>query len=208
MRVSLRYLLAGCVLAAVVSRAETQTWTSADGRTIEGEFVRMFGSSVTVKRPNGLTASFQLSSLDEASREQAKRLAEAAKDAPAKSGGALAGGSKQSTLKLSSAKASGIPSEAEIKAFITEYKETPASDESTEFFANFSVPALKPDEIKDFQRKKKVPYRVTIELCKAKIVDGKKRSVRMDGQGYVVVLNEAGDLIDRQRESLGKLCPS
>jgi hypothetical protein len=190
-------------LAAVVSRAETQTWTSADGRTIEGEFVRLFGSSVTVKRPNGMTASFQLSSLDEASREQAKRLAEAAK-----SGGAMAGASKQSTLKLSSAKASGIPSEEEIKAFITEYKETPTSDESTEFFANFSVPALKPDEIKDFQRKKKVPYRVTIELCKAKIVDGKKRFVRMDGQGFMVVLNEAGDVIDRQRESLGKLCPS
>jgi hypothetical protein len=63
------------VLAAVVGHAETQTWTATNGRSIEGDFVRLFGSTVTIKRPNGMQISVQLSSLDEKSREQAKALA-------------------------------------------------------------------------------------------------------------------------------------
>jgi hypothetical protein len=91
---------------------------------------------------------------------------------------------------------------------LTEFKETPTSDETVEFYANLSVPPLKPDDLRSFTRKKKVPYRVTVELSKVKMVDGKRKSMRMDGQGYFVLLNEAGDVVDRQREALGKLCPS
>lgn len=215
MRLLWTHIVAGCVLAVGSARAEMQTWTSADGRTIEAEFVRLFGSSVTVKRANGMTASIPLTSLNEASREQATRLAGETKAVPVKEVSAQAAEAKPSTtpkpstmLKLSTAKASGIPSEEEIKAFLTEYKETPSSEETYEFSASFSAPTLKPEEIKDLQRKKKVPYRLTVELCKTKQVDGKKKSVRLEGQSAFVVLNEAGDVIDRQRESLGKMCPS
>jgi len=209
MRVFLGQIVTGCILLAGVTRAEMQTWTSADGRTIQAEFVRVFGTSVTLKRADGATVSCQMASLNEASREQAKQLAEASK-AGAVNGAGLeqAPASKPSTLKLSSVKASGIPSDEEIKAFLTEYKETPTSDETLEFYANFSVPSLKPDDLKSFTRKKKVPYRITMDLSKVKMVDGKRKSLRMDGQGYFVLLNEAGDVVDRQRESLGKLCPS
>lgn len=198
MRSSYIHILFMVTLLAGVSGAEMQTWTSADGRTIEGEFVRLFGTSVTLKRANGTTVSCQLAALNETSREQAKQLAGA-------NGGTAA---KPSALKLSSVKASGIPSDEEIKAFLTEFKETPTSDETVEFYANLSVPPLKPDDLRSFTRKKKVPYRVTVELNKVKMVDGKRKSMRMDGQGYFVLLNEAGDVVDRQREALGKLCPS
>jgi hypothetical protein len=208
MRFPFGHLLSGLVLIAVGSRADVQTWTSVDGRTVEGEFVRLFGSSVTIKRANGATVSCMLTSLNEASREQAKQLAEAAKAAPAKNGVAQATGAKPGAAGLSALKPSGIPTEEEIKAFLTEYKETPHSPEAIEFTANFSVPFLKPDDVRAFTKKKKVPYRITVELNKVKLVDGKEKRLRMDGQAFIVVLNEAGEVVDREREALGKLCPS
>jgi hypothetical protein len=62
--------------------------------------------------------------------------------------------------------------------------------------------------LRSYAKKTKVPYRVTLELMKVKMVDGKRKFLRMDGQGYLVILNEANDVVDRKREALGKLCPS
>lgn len=203
MKLSYRHTLLGVALMAGLSAAEMQSWTSVDGKSVEGEFVRCFGNTVTLKRANGTNFSVMISSLSEQSRQEAKRLAQAAKAPTSK-----ALGVKPATLTLSSSKDSGVPSDEEIKAFLTEYQATPNSDEVTQFNANFSVPTLKPDQVHDYARKSKVPFRVTLDLLKSKTVDGKKRFTRMEGQGYIVVLNEAGDVVDRKREALGKLCPS
>lgn len=194
-----KYAWMVCVLVAAIGRAETQTWTTSDGRAVEGEFVRLFGNTVAVKRPNGVQVSLPLSSLNEKSREQAKLLA----SQPKAKGASASGG-----FRASPAKASGIPTEAEIAAFLTEYKESPNSPETFELMASFEAPRLKPDQIKDYARKGKVPYRLTVTLYKTKEVDGRKQYQRQDGTGCFVVMNAAGDVIDRQRESLGKLCPS
>jgi hypothetical protein len=208
MRLTCCHIAAGFALLVGGSNAEMQTWTSADGRAIEGEFVRLFGNAVTIKRANGTTVNCQLSSLNEASRQQAKQSAEAAKAATVKKAAVPVFGAKPNGLALSPLKASGVPTEEEIKAFVTEYKETPNSDESYEFTARFSVPSLLPADLRSFAKKKKIPYRVTVELNKTKTVDGKKRTLRVDGQAFLVLMNEAGEVVDRQREALGKLCPS
>ena len=210
MRLTVYHILAGFSLIAGASCADVQTWTSVDGRrTIEGQFVSLFGSSVTIKRADGKTVTCQLTSLNEDSRVQAKRLADEAKSAP-KSVAASASPAepKKGLSKLTASKASGIPTEEEIKGFLTEYKETPSSEEGMELQTSFVMPKLKPDQLKDYQRKKKIPFQVTVTLYKTKMEGGKKKFQRLDGQGCFAVFNEAGEVVDRQRESLGKLCPS
>ena len=40
------------------------------------------------------------------------------------------------------------------------------------------------------------------------MIGGKMRSVTMEGNGYIVVLNEQGEVVASKRENLAKLCPS
>lgn len=54
----------------------------------------------------------------------------------------------------------------------------------------------------------KIPFRVTASLYKSKMVGGKSRSTRMEGSGYIVILDETGAVVDSKRENLAKLCPS
>lgn len=196
MNLLFRHIGLFCLSVVAVGHAETQTWTVTDGRSIEGEFVRLFGSTVTIKRSNGMQVSVPLTALDEKSREQATILA------------AQGGSGKTGGFRASASKASGVPTEAEIAAFLTEYKEKPNDPEAYEFVASFEAPRLRPDQIKEYARKGKVPYRLTITLYKTKEINGRKQYQRQDGTGCFVVLDQTGGVVDRQRESLGKLCPS
>lgn len=208
-RLKLGYAVLACCLFACGLCAEVLTWRSTNGQSVEAEFVKLSGQMVTLKRADGVTVNVRLLALDADSQSQARRLAS---DARSAGGDATTGdGAKENKPTLGSlakAKASGIPSDEEIKNFLTTYKESPTSAETYEFSARFSVPALKPDDIKSFTRKKKIPFRLTVELERVKMVDGKRRSVLVNGDARFVVLSEAGDVIDRQREALGKLCPS
>ena len=204
-------LLSVFVLFACGLQAETQAWRSVKGSSVQAEFVRLSGSSVVLKREDGTTINVAMSALDEASQSQAKRLAgDTAEASPAGTAQpkAVPEEKKLTLSSMSRSKASGVPTDEEIRQFLTEYKETPTSDEAYEFEASFAVPSLTPDEVRAYGRKKKIPYRLTVTLYRTKVINGQKRYARMDGTGNFIVLSEAGDVVDRQREALGKLCPS
>jgi len=102
----------------------------------------------------------------------------------------------------------GIPSEEEIKAFLTTYKES--ETEAIHVSASFTVPRLAPDALKRYERSGKVPYRVTFELLKSRNVNGEMRNTGRitDGRVTVAILDENGALVKRAQESLLNLCPS
>lgn len=52
--------------------APMQTWTSADGKTIQASFVRLEGENVVIKRSDGIVFTLPLSRLSPESQEQAK----------------------------------------------------------------------------------------------------------------------------------------
>jgi dipeptidyl aminopeptidase/acylaminoacyl peptidase len=76
------------MLLAVTELLPARTWTSTDGRTLEGDFVSATESAVTIKRLNGTKFTIELSKLSEADRtfvaEQAAKPAEPAKPAETK----------------------------------------------------------------------------------------------------------------------------
>lgn len=53
--------------------APMQTWTSADGRSIQAKFVRMEGESVVIQRNDGQKFTLPLNKLSPASQELAKK---------------------------------------------------------------------------------------------------------------------------------------
>jgi len=101
-----------------------------------------------------------------------------------------------------------MPSEEEIKSFITTHKES--ETEAITLSASFTVPTQTPDALKRYARSGKVPYRVTFELLKTRTVDGTSRSVGRltDGRATIAILDENGTLLKRAQESILNLCPS
>ena len=110
-------------------------------------------------------------------------------------------------LSSTAPKAAGVPSDEEIKSFITTYKES--ETETITLSASFTVPAQTPDALKRYAKNGKVPYRVTLELLTSKTVNGRESVGRLlNGRGMVAILDEKGALVKRAQESLGNLCPS
>jgi|GEM_PF-1726156 len=116
---------------------------------------------------------------------------------------------KMRTLVTSGSAGGAIPTEEEIAAFVSEYKETENSKESLSLSVNLVVPKLLPEQRKKYERSKKVPYKLTVDLVKVKEVNGKKVSTRVtDGKCNFAVLNESGKVDKQSSESLIKLCAS
>jgi hypothetical protein len=116
---------------------------------------------------------------------------------------------KLSTLKTSSSAGGGIPTEEEIQAFVSEYKESDTSKESLSLNVHIGVPKMTPEQRKKFEHNKKVPYRIIADLIKAKEVNGKRVAARTtDGKCNVAVLDETGKVLKQSSENLIKLCAS
>lgn len=117
--------------------------------------------------------------------------------------------SKLSVLSTSSSAGKGIPTDEEIQAFVSEYKETENSKESLSLRVNFGVPKLQPEQRKKFERSKKVPSQLTVDLIKTKEVNGKKISTRVtDGKCDFAILDDQGKVSKQSSENLIKLCAS
>jgi hypothetical protein len=115
---------------------------------------------------------------------------------------------KLSTLTTSSSTEKGFPTDEEIKAFVSEYKETENSKESLSLNVRFGVQKLAPEQKKKFERSKKVPYQLTVDLIKTKEVNGKLSTRVTDGKCNFAILDEAGKVSKQSSENLIKLCAS
>ena len=102
------------------------------------------------------------------------------------------------------------PSEEEIKAFVTEYKESADSAETQALYARFSAPKLTPENKQKYEQAKTAPYQLTIDLIKYKTVDGKKTyGGRVDkGTASFAILDEEGKVVKGMSDDLIKLCSS
>ena len=116
---------------------------------------------------------------------------------------------KLSTLKTSSSAGGAIPTAEEIQAFVQEYKETENSKDSLSLSAHLGVRKIVPEQRKKYERSKKVPYQLTVDLIKTKEVNGKKMATRVtDGKCNVAILDETGKVVEQSSENLIKLCAS
>ena len=111
-------------------------------------------------------------------------------------------------LSSTAPKAVGVPSDEEIKSFLTTHKDS--ATETITLSAAFTVPQLEPDALKKYAKSGKVPYRVTFELLKSKTVNGETKDLGRltDGRATVAIFDEKGTLLKRAQEPVLNLCPS
>lgn len=111
---------------------------------------------------------------------------------------------------LNTGSQTGLPTEEDIKAFLTEYANPSRKGESIVFNATFEPQKLTPDLRRKYERTGKVPYRVIAELTCFKEIGGEKRYVGriLEGSGSIVIMDEKGALVKRAKESVNSLCPS
>jgi hypothetical protein len=116
---------------------------------------------------------------------------------------------KLSVLSTSSSAGKGIPTDEEIKAFVSEYKETENSKESLSLSVRCGVQKLLPEQRKKYERSKKVPYQLLVDVVKTKELNGKKISTReTDGKCNYAILDDKGKVTKQSAENLIKLCAS
>jgi hypothetical protein len=103
-----------------------------------------------------------------------------------------------------------VPSEEEIKAFATEYKESAESKITETLNARFYIPRLPPEKQKNYIDAKTAPFQLTIDLYKLQVVDGQKKYVgRVDkGTASFAILDEEGKVVKGMSDDLIKLCSS
>jgi hypothetical protein len=103
-----------------------------------------------------------------------------------------------------------VPSEEEIKAFATEYKESAASKTTETLNTRFYVPRLTPEKQKKYVDAKTAPFQLTIDLYKLQVVDGQKKYVGRVEQGSAsfAILDEEGKVVKTVTDDLIKLCSS
>ncbi|HEX2746572.1 MAG TPA: hypothetical protein VHM91_01125, partial [Verrucomicrobiales bacterium] len=58
-----------CAFALLVTQGHARTWTSSDGRTVEGDFVSATATTVTVKLGTGKSVPIELTKLSQADRD-------------------------------------------------------------------------------------------------------------------------------------------
>lgn len=70
MMIKHNYLTAGALCAlALMTAAEARTWTNAQGKTLEADFVKLDGAKVVLKLSNGQTRSIVLAQLSQADKD-------------------------------------------------------------------------------------------------------------------------------------------
>ena len=103
-----------------------------------------------------------------------------------------------------------VPSEEEIKAFVTECKESADSAQTEALYTRFAAPRLTPEMKQKHEQAKTAPFQLTIDLYKFQVVDGKKKFVgRVDkGTASFAILDQEGKVVTCTSDDLIKLCAS
>jgi hypothetical protein len=188
-----------------------RTWTSSGGQTIEGDFVKMTGTTVYLKKADGAVVTIPLGLLCEADRGEAKSLAKPADAAAAP----VATVSKASQLaaKTGSSAASGhgltekgILTDEQIAALKIERSDD--KGRKYVFHGGMGLRTLTDQEKKRYRKSGEVPFRITMELLEVKEVKGRQVGERQQGTARFYVLDSEGSVVAKGTESLAKMCPS
>ncbi len=199
-------------LTAAVGLGAMQTWQSTAGTAIEAEFVNRTAATVTLRTAEGRLVAVNVAVLTPESQAQLPPVSAATGEnatAPATAPPEATAPETSEATKLSTLSRPGgiaVPTDAEIAAFKTSWKEDDGT--SYTFSGGLGPQTLTKRDQDNAARLGKIPFRVTAYFSKSKVVGGKTRSSLLDGSAYLVVLNEAGEVVVSRRENLLKLCPS
>ncbi len=100
-----------------------------------------------------------------------------------------------------------MPSDAEIKAFLPEWKNPADPTDLLVMYADFRVPPMTSEVRKKFAFSGRVPFRLTAELKKEIQYDGNRRVKGRVTEGlcHVIIVDAQGTIVKRSREPLSKI---
>jgi hypothetical protein len=102
-----------------------------------------------------------------------------------------------------------VPSEKEIKSFVTSAKLTPESKETVELVVNAKPAVLPKRSMETYRQKGKIPFTISVELNKNKETEeGTEKQSIFDCSANIVVVDKDGKIVSQKTEDLSALCPS
>jgi hypothetical protein len=102
-----------------------------------------------------------------------------------------------------------VPSEKEIKSFVTSAKLTPESKETVELVVNAKLAVLPKRAMEAYRQKGKIPFSISVELNKNKETEeGTEKQSIFDCSANIVVADKDGKIVSQKTEDLSALCPS
>ena len=105
-----------------------------------------------------------------------------------------------------------IPTDAEVAAFVAEWKDPSDADKSIRFDVTFGVPPFMPHIMNEFRERGKIPFTVSVNFYRLEADSDSWRRMNvysiMDGQAEIAILDADGRVVDRTRKDLALLCPS
>lgn len=202
-------------LAGAMS-ADARTWTSVSGATVEADFVGLQGSMVVLKKPEGQQLKIGLALLSKEDQDFARQQA----------GGDATSAVATPSIATASAPHAGAPAAAAALAnrnagirtgnTLTEEQIAGLKQESSDekpgetlqFRCSFTQVALDAKELKKWEPKDGIKYRVTGELVRSKTVKGKTASERLGGSAKFYLMDESGTVVMSKSQSLDSMCPT
>ena len=202
---------------AVAAGAQARTWTSVSGSKVEAEFVSLQGAMVVLQKPEGQQLKIGLNFLAKEDQEFARAQAGTA-PGPAAVTPAVnvaAAGTRAGTLPAPTALAgrtSGIRTgntltEEQIAGLQRESTEE-KSGEKIQFNFSFAQTRLDEKELKKWDPKDGIKYRLTCELVRSKTVKGKTVGERLGGSAKFYLTDESGTTVMAKSQSLDSMCPT
>lgn len=207
-------------LAGAMS-ADARTWTSVSGATVEADFVGLQGSMVVLKKPEGQQLKIGLALLSKEDQDFARQ-----QGGGSGSAGDAAPATTTPAVAVAAAPHAGAPAAAAALAnrnvgirtgnTLTEEQIAGLKQESSDekpgetlqFRSSFSQVPLDAKELKKWEPKDGIKYRVTCELLRVKTVKGKATSERLGGSSKFYLTDDSGAVVMSKSQSLDSMCPT
>lgn len=176
-------------------------WTSVSGSKVEAEFIRLSGNTVNLERSDGKQLAISMKNLVKADQEYVHSQS---------SGTSSAANKALERMRQAGARSRGDDytlGDAEIAKLQTKVVDEKNPKNYMLFRASFGLPSGKAIRRK-YAGKEEVPIRITATLYEVKKKGGKTKYDRQSGHACLYVLDEAGDVVISEKESLGKMCPT
>jgi len=198
-------LIIALLSVGLAVQAENRTWTSQSGATMDAEFVALSGNLVKLKTTTGRSIAIQMAKLSEADQAFIKQ----------QSGSADASSVNDALNQMRAGLGQGtrnvgyVLSEEDIGKFITKLPDPKNPEKGYLLFtATFGTPSLSASDKRKWSAREKAPFRITAQLERVQVRNGKTEARRLGGKAYMYILDEDDQIVDSSTGSLDKLCPT
>lgn len=202
---------------AVAGGAQARTWTSVSGAKVEADFISVQAGMVVLKKSEGQQLKIGLNLLSKEDQEYVRSQAgaDSGSAAAAPAVNVASAGTRAGTLPAPTALAgrtAGIRTgntltEEQISSLQRETTDE-KSGEKIQFNFSFAQTRLEEKELKKWDPKDGIKYRLTCELIRSKTVKGKPVGERLGGSAKFYLLDEAGTTVMAKSQALDSMCPT